>query len=166
MTTRKTATPRVHLTMKRMSSDSGYSYVFYRMRPGGLTSPVARVVTMKRSLRISLVAAAALLLPAAVHLATVPAHAQAAATVRNLSGDVTDKAGNKVKGAVVHLKDTRSLSQRSYITAEDGTFRFGQLSTTTDYEVWADLDGKKSASKTVSSFDTKKAVDVSLKLPD
>ena len=94
-----------------------------------------------------------------------PVQAQAA-SFRSMTGTVTNKGGAKLKGAVVHLKDTRSLSQRSYITAEDGVFRFAQLSTNSDYEVWADLDGKKTPSKTVSSFDTKKTVDVALKMPN
>ena len=105
-------------------------------------------------------------LPATSLLAPATAAAQQTATARNLIGEVVDKGGNKVKGAVVHLKDTRSLSQRSYITLDDGTFRFNQLSPSTDYEVWADLDGKKSPSKSISSFDSKKAIDVSLKMPD
>jgi hypothetical protein len=109
--------------------------------------------------------AAVLLAPAVLLLRTTQAHAQAA-TFRSVTGDVTDKAGNKVKGAVVHLKDTRSLSQRSYITAEDGQFKFGQISSNSDYEIWADLSGKKSDSKSLSSFDSKKAVEVSLKMPD
>ena len=108
--------------------------------------------------------ATALMMPA-VALYPVTAHAQAATAVRSLSGDVTDKSGTKVKGAVVHLKDTRSLAQRSYITAEDGVFRFGQLSTGTDYEIWADLNGQKSSSKSLSSFDNKKEAEISLKLP-
>lgn len=110
-------------------------------------------------------ALATFLTPAAAVLVAPAAIAQAA-TVRNLTGEVTDKAGNKVKGAVVHLKDTRSLSQRSYITAEDGAFRFGALSTSTDYEVWADLGDKKTPSKTISSFDSKATVDVALKMPN
>ncbi len=96
-------------------------------------------------------------------LAPVASHAQVA-TMRNLNGVVTDKGGNKVVGAVVHLKDTRSLSQRSYITPADGTFRFGQLSSNSDYEVWATLNEKKTTSKSISSFDSKKDVDVELKL--
>ncbi len=98
----------------------------------------------------------------------LPVHAAYAQTpnFRTVAGTVTDKGGGKVKGAVVHLKDTRSLAQRTFITAEDGSFRFAQLSTTSDYDVWADLDGKKTAIKTVSSFDTKKSVDVGLKMPD
>ena len=115
---------------------------------------------------VSLAFISMLALPATLAWIQVPAaHAQAA-EIRGLTGDVTDKAGNKLKGAVVHLKDTRSLAQRSYITADDGAFRFGQLSTTADYEVWADLGGRKTPSKSISSFDSKKSVEVSLKMPD
>jgi len=106
-----------------------------------------------------------LLAPALTLLALPAAHAQAA-TSRSLTGSVTDKSGTKVVGAVVHLKDTRSLAQRSYITPNDGTFRFAQLSSNTDYEVWATLDDKRTPSKSISSFDNKKEVDVALKLPN
>lgn len=122
---------------------------------------------MKRiahTLRIAL-AAAALLAPAALVLHTTQARAQAA-TFRSVTGDVTSKDGAKVKGAVVHLKDTKSLSQRSYITADDGQFKFAQLSTGTDYEIWADTNGEKSAVKTISSFENKNAVTISLKMPN
>lgn len=93
------------------------------------------------------------------------AQAQAATATRSLTGTVVDKSGAPAKGAVVHLKDTRALSQRSYITADDGQFRFAQLSTSTDYEVWADLNGQKSDSKNLSSFDNKKVQELTLKLP-
>jgi hypothetical protein len=118
---------------------------------------------LSRVLRTTL-AAAAVPGTATLLLRPMAAHAQAA-TFRSVTGEVTDKAGNKVKGAVVHLKDTRSLSQRSYITAEDGTFKFGQISTNSDYEIWADLEGRKSDSKSLSSFDSKKVADIALKLP-
>jgi hypothetical protein len=127
--------------------------------------------TRRSTARIAMAAAhitlgaTVLLAPAMLLLPTAQAHAQAA-TFRSVTGDVTDKAGNKVKGAVVHLKDTHSLSQRSYITAEDGQFKFGQISTNSDYEIWADLTGKKTDSKSLSSFDSKKAVEISLKMPD
>ncbi|MEZ2347215.1 carboxypeptidase-like regulatory domain-containing protein [Terriglobus sp. RCC_193] len=104
-----------------------------------------------------------LLAPVLFHGAS--AHAQAAVATRNVTGTVVDKSGAAVKGAVVHLKDARALSQRSYITAEDGQFRFAQLSTSTDYELWADLNGRKSDSKNLSSFDNKKVQDITLKLP-
>ncbi len=102
-------------------------------------------------------------------LAIVPvtsAIAQRPVSVRTLDGTVTLKSGGPVKGAVVHLKDTRSLSQKSYITAADGTYHFAQLSGNTDYEVWADSDGKKTAVKSISSFDTKDSINIALKLND
>ncbi len=83
-----------------------------------------------------------------------------------MDGTVTLKGGAPVKGAVVHLKDTRSLSQKSYITAEDGLYHFAQLSGSTDYEVWADSDGKKTPVKNISSFDTKNAFTIVLKFSE
>ncbi len=97
-------------------------------------------------------------------VATPAAAAQQRSAARSVDGMVVDKAGAPVKGAVVHLKDTRSLSQRSYITADDGAFRFGQLSSSTDYEVWADVKTSKSATKTISSFDNKNTFNFKLKV--
>lgn len=95
-----------------------------------------------------------------------PAAAQRPVSSRTLDGTVTLKSGDPVNGAVVHLKDTRSLSQKSYITAADGTYHFAQLSTNTDYEVWADSEGKKTAIRSISSFDTKNSVTIQLKFSE
>ena len=98
----------------------------------------------------------------AVVVLTPSAFAQAPAA-RTLDGKVV-RGDAPVKGAVVHLKDTRTLAQKSYITAEDGTYRFAQLSGNSDYEVWAEADGKKSSTKSVSSFDTKNSFSITLKI--
>ena len=121
---------------------------------------------MRRSSKIfsGVLAAGLVCLPAALWIAPESLPAQAP-SFRSVTGTVTDKSGAKVKGAIVHLKDTRSLAQRTFITADDGSFRFAQLSTTTDYDVWADLNGKKTSIKSISSFDTKKTVELGLKMP-
>ena len=83
---------------------------------------------------------------------------------RVVSGKVTDAGGTPIKGAVVYLKDGRSLAVKSFFSDEQGGYRFGQLSPNTDYEVWAENNGKKSAVKTVSSFDSKSQFTINLKI--
>lgn len=100
-------------------------------------------------------------LPSIAH--TAPLEAQAAAP-RVVTGRVADKANQPVRNAVVYLKDDHSLAVKSFIADEAGGYRFGQLSQNTDYELWAEADGKKSAVKTISSFETKTAITVNLKI--
>ncbi len=93
---------------------------------------------------------------------TVPAPGQV--VQRIVTGKVTDKANQPVHSAVVYLKDDHTLAVKSFISDENGGFRFGQLSQNTDYELWAEADGKKSGVKTISSFETKNAITVNLKM--
>jgi hypothetical protein len=83
---------------------------------------------------------------------------------RVVSGHVLDDGDKPVKDAVVYLKDTRTLAVKSYLSGADGAYRFGQLSTTTDYEIWAESGPKKSKTRTISSFDTKSQFTIDLKL--
>jgi len=83
---------------------------------------------------------------------------------RVVQGRVTDKADTALKGVIVYLKDTRSLAVKSNITDEAGAYRFGQLDPNTDYEIWAESNGKKSATKTISSFDSKSQFYINLKI--
>ena len=83
---------------------------------------------------------------------------------RVVQGKVVDSGNAPIKGAVVYLKDGRSLAVKSYFSDDEGGYRFGQLSQTTDYEIWAENNGKKSAVKTVSSFDSKSQFTINLKI--
>jgi hypothetical protein len=78
-----------------------------------------------------------------------------AATERSLSGFVTNAEGKPVAGAVVQLKNTRTLQVRSFITREKGDYYFSGLSKDVDYELKAQSKGQTSSSKTLSSFDSK-----------
>jgi len=81
-----------------------------------------------------------------------------------VQGKVVDKSDAGLKGATIFLKDGHSLAIRSYIAADDGSYHFGQLAQNTDYELWAESDGKKSAVKNISSFDTRNQFNINLKI--
>src|SRR3954467_15857984 len=73
---------------------------------------------------------------------------------RNLTGQVMTRSDAPLADAVVYLKNTKSLTIKSFITEKDGGFRFHAPGRNVDYEIYADYQGQKSATKTISSFDT------------
>jgi hypothetical protein len=83
---------------------------------------------------------------------------------RVVQGKVVDKSDAGLKGATVYLKDGHTLSVKSYIASDDGTFRFGQLAQNTDYQLWAEHTGRKSSVKNISSFDTRNEFNITLKI--
>ena len=86
------------------------------------------------------------------------------ATIRTVQGSVTDAAGEAVNGAVVQLKNTKTLQIRSFITKDTGAYYFHGLSTDVDYELRADYEGASSGAKTLSTFDSRKLAVMNLKL--
>ena len=85
------------------------------------------------------------------------------ATLRNLQGTVTDKDDKPVVGAVVQLKDVRTLQMRSYISKENGEYHFSSLKIDDDYEVEARNNDTTSGPKKISIFDNRKIVIQNLK---
>lgn len=85
-------------------------------------------------------------------------------SVRTVQGTVTDPGGSGVDGAVVQLKNTRTLQIRSFITKNNGGYFFHGLSPDVDYELKADFRGSSSGTKTLSSFDTRRQAVINLKL--
>jgi hypothetical protein len=85
-------------------------------------------------------------------------------TVRSVQGTVEDASGAPVSGAAVHLKNTKTLQIRSFITKDDGSYAFHGLSTNVDYELKAEYQGTTSDVKTLSVFDSRNSAVINLKL--
>jgi hypothetical protein len=84
--------------------------------------------------------------------------------VRSISGEVRLPSGAPAAGAVVKLKDLKTLAVRSFIASGDGRFQFQNLSSNVDYQVHADLEPLSSRTRTVTVFDSRPNVVVNLKL--
>jgi hypothetical protein len=83
---------------------------------------------------------------------------------RSVQGVVTSSTDDAVSGAVVQLKNTKTLEIRSFVTQEKGAYYFHGLSPDIDYELKADYQGAASGTKTLSSFDSRKEAIINLKL--
>ena len=81
-----------------------------------------------------------------------------------LTGKVLDSADNPLAGAVVYLTNTRTRAVKTYIAGREGDYRFPGLTENTDYEVYAQFQGHKSDTKSVSQFDTRATLSVNLKI--
>lgn len=113
----------------------------------------------------ALVSSSLLAFTVAPAIVTTPAVAQQRGPAqRVVQGKVTTSADAALKGAVVYLKDDHTRSVKSFIADDQGGYRFGQLAQNTDYEIWAEHDGKKSSVKTISSFDSKNQFYINLKI--
>lgn len=107
------------------------------------------------------------LLAAALALLSLPALSQSRTgqtDLKTVTGKVVDAQDQPVQKAVVHLKNTKTLVIKTYITEPDGSFRFSALSPNVDYEIYAQQNGDRSDTKTISAFDNHKQVTFTLKI--
>lgn len=88
----------------------------------------------------------------------------AQSTQRSVQGRVVTANDTPIRSAIVYLSNVRTMAVESYITQEDGAYRFQQMSANDDYKLWAQLDGKKSKTKMLSSFDNRSVFHVILKI--
>lgn len=84
--------------------------------------------------------------------------------MRTLQGRVLGTADAPLAEAIVYLKNTKNLTVRTFIAEKDGGYRFTALSPNIDYEVFAEYKGKKSDTKTLSSFDGRRTATINLKI--
>jgi Carboxypeptidase regulatory-like domain len=114
--------------------------------------------------RLYTLVAAALLLCAVIAPAQDKKTKRAEAQARSVQGVVTAPNGKPISEAVVQLKNTKSLQILSFITKNNGSYYFHELSPDIDYELTATHSGASSSTKTLSSFDSRKNAIINLQL--
>jgi len=94
-----------------------------------------------------------------------PQRRRAEVLTRSLAGTVWRKGTQQpLLKAVVYLTNSKTLEVRTFITRGDGRYRFDSLSPNTDYEVFVIFNGKRSDTKTLSSFDSRPEAYINFKM--
>jgi carboxypeptidase family protein len=86
--------------------------------------------------------------------------------MKQLQGKVFGSDDAPLSGAIVYLENSRNNDIKSYITEKDGAYHFAGIAADTDFTVWAAFKGKKSPTKKLSSFDSRKQVYLDLHIKD
>lgn len=84
--------------------------------------------------------------------------------LRTVHGSVIDKAENPVASSVVYLKNVKTQDVKTYIANDAGEYRFSGLDPNVDYEIHAEHNDLTSAVRTISSFDSRRDINLPLKL--
>jgi hypothetical protein len=86
------------------------------------------------------------------------------AQLRTIRGTVLDKDETPTPSGVVYLLNVKTQAVKTYIADEAGNYRFSGLDPNVDYEVHAEHNDMTSATRTISSFDSRRDVELVLKL--
>jgi hypothetical protein len=89
---------------------------------------------------------------------------RAEAQLRTVHGSVLDKEENPVASSVVYLKNLKSQAVKTYIADDSGRYRFSGLDPNVDYEIHAEHDDATSPTRTISNYDSRRDIEVMLKL--
>jgi hypothetical protein len=84
--------------------------------------------------------------------------------LRTIHGTVVDKNENAAPGSVVYLLNVKTQAVKTYVADDSGSYRFSGLDPNVDYEVHAERGDMMSATRTVSSFDSRRDISATLKL--
>lgn len=100
-------------------------------------------------------------------LVALPARAQdqkKEAQLRTLHGSVVDKDETPIPSSVVYLMNVKTQAVKTYIADDAGSYRFSGLDPNVDYQIHAEHNDLTSPTHTVSNFDSRRDIEVILKL--
>ncbi|HTV58856.1 MAG TPA: carboxypeptidase-like regulatory domain-containing protein [Verrucomicrobiae bacterium] len=135
-------------------------------RPSGRTQYFVKRLFFSQILLYS-----ALLLAPLCLLCVQPAKAGSAfqddkkeAELRTIHGIVIDKNENGVPSSIVFLENMKTQGVRTYFADSGGNYRFSGLDPNEDYEIHAEKGDLISSTRTISSFDSRRDIEMVLKL--
>lgn len=86
------------------------------------------------------------------------------AELRTVHGTVVDKDENPVPTSVVYLMNVKTQAVKTYIADDTANYRFSGLDPNADYEIHAEHNDLASSTRTISSFDSRRDMEVTLRL--
>ena len=89
---------------------------------------------------------------------------KAEAQLRTVHGVVEDKDENPLPASVVYLLNVKTQAVRTSFADEKGLYRFSGLDPNVDYEIHAEHEDMTSSTRTISSFDSRRDIEITLKV--
>jgi hypothetical protein len=86
------------------------------------------------------------------------------AQLKTVHGTVLDSKENAQPTSVIYLKNLKTQAVKTYIADDAGKYRFSGLDPNVDYEIHAEHGDMMSGKRTISSFDSRKDLEMTLKL--
>lgn len=86
------------------------------------------------------------------------------AELRTVHGSVVDKDENPVPSSVVYLMNVKTQAVKTYIADDTAHYRFSGLDPNADYEIHAEHEDLATSTRTISSFDSRRDIEVTLRL--
>ena len=100
----------------------------------------------------------------ALTLASAAGAQEKGSQLKAIRGSVVDKDESPAAGSVVYLLNTKSQAVKTYIADSNGAYHFSGLDPNADYELHAEKGNAVSPNRNISSFDSRRDIEVTLKL--
>lgn len=84
--------------------------------------------------------------------------------LRTVHGSVLDKDENPVPSSIVYLVNKKTQAIRTTIVNDEAKYRFSGLDPNVDYEIHAEHEDLISSTHEISSFDSRRDMEITLKL--
>jgi hypothetical protein len=86
------------------------------------------------------------------------------AQLRTVHGEVVDKSDSPAPTSIVYLLNAKTQAVRTYFADDKGEYHFSGLDPNVDYEIHAERGNTTSSTRKISSYDSRRDIDIILKL--